>query len=130
MGLRGTPLLGPGVHLVPGHPMQTGGQPSPGVPLARPSGGLAVVGEGSQDAAANHSNQPKAVRMALPGHPVGTPTQDSLGVHCQSGGRVAGKDVPLARGGLQKDIPQLWGVPECHKDKCWKANTQPSKRQQ
>lgn len=131
MGLRGTPLPGPGLNPIPGRPTQAGGQPFPGVPLADLSGGLAVVGEESQDAAVERSSQPKATRAGLPGDPKTGQLGGLLPRRWRSGweGGPSGGHRP-ARGGLQKDIPQLWAVPECHKDKRWKANTQPSKRQQ
>lgn len=77
-GVEGTPLIGFRVNLIPGQPVQVGGQLFPGVLLARLSGGLAVVGDGSQDTACQ-----------------GTPKLGSLRVFCHGGGQVTGKEVPL-----------------------------------
>lgn len=95
------------------------------------SGGLAVVGDESQDTAANCSSQPNVLCVSLPGDPKMWQLGCLLPRQRLSGwvGGPSGGHHP-AWGGLQKDIPQLRAVPECHKDKCWKANTQPSKRQQ
>lgn len=112
----------------PGSPWRTVASPSLRSKL---SGGLAAVGEGSQDTAASCSSQPNVVCVSLPGDPKMGQLGHLLPRQQLSGwvGGPSGGHRP-ARGGMQRDIPQLRAVPECHKDKCWKANTQPSKRQQ
>lgn len=111
--------------------MQASGQPFPRVPLAKVSGDLAVVGEGYIIMLDIDSSQQKAMHAGLPRNPKTGQGGGLLMRLRPSGweGGPPGGHCP-AWGELQKDIPQLWAVPECHKDKCWKANTQPSKRQQ
>lgn len=89
--LRRTPLLGPGVDAIPGQSLQDAGQSFSGALFAQLSGGLAVVGEESEDAAAKHSSQPKAMRAGLPRDP----KIRQLGGCCQGGGQMAGKEVPV-----------------------------------
>lgn len=75
----------------PGQSLQAVGQAFSRVSFAQLSGGLAVVGEESEATAAKHSSQPKAMHAVLPRDP----RIRQLGGCCQSGGQVAGKEVPL-----------------------------------